>query len=138
MEARQIREARDRLGWTQQHAAARLRVSQSYLSMLESGERPLQDALARRMVRVYALGPDSLPAPSGPWTPRDVDAGSLAEALASLGYPGFAYLHKSQTTRSPAEVLLTALAQPHLEARVFEGLPWLLLRHWRLERAWLV
>jgi len=138
MQARHIRDARNHLGWTQQHAAARLRVSQSYLSMIENGERPLQDALARRIVRVYGLGPDSLPAPSERWTPREADAGSLAEALAGFGYPGFAYLRKGDMTRNPAEVLLTALAQPHLEARVFEGLPWLLVKYWRMEQAWLV
>jgi hypothetical protein len=35
-------------------------------------------------------------------------------------------------------VLLTALAQPELEARTVEALPWLLLRYWDLDPAWLV
>jgi len=34
--------------------------------------------------------------------------------------------------------LLTALAQDDLEARLFEALPWLLLKYWEMDRSWLV
>jgi hypothetical protein len=39
---------------------------------------------------------------------------------------------------NPSEVLLTALSQESLEARLFEALPWLILRYWNLDRHWLV
>jgi hypothetical protein len=57
--------------------------------------------------------------------------------LAKLGYPGFAYLRSHAAKKNPSEVLLTALAQDTLEARVAEALPWLPLRYWRMP-AWLV
>jgi transcriptional regulator with XRE-family HTH domain len=132
-----MRDSRKHLGWSQQRAAAALRVSQSYLSMLETGERPLPDALLRSMVCVYKLSPASLPTPADPWSPGEADPQSLAEELAALGYPGFAYLRKGHPNRNPAEVFLSALARPHLEARVFEALPWLLLEYWEMDPVWL-
>lgn len=54
-----------------------------------------------------------------------------------MGYPGFGYLRRRQPGRNPAEVLLTALAQDDLEARLFEALPWLLLKYWDMDRVWL-
>src|SRR5713226_599798 len=137
MKASDWRLARHKRGWSQQKAAAELGVSQSYLSMLETGERPLPTDLARRMVLVYGLPSTSLPPSDGRWTPKKVDAQALAEALAALGYPGFAYLRQRRSKKNPAEVLLTALAQDHLEARLFEALPWLLLKYWELDRDWL-
>lgn len=133
-----MKKARKRLGWSQQKAAAALRVSQSYLSMLETGERTLPGALRRRLVGVYRLNPVSLPTPAGRWAPGESNSKSLAEGLAALGYPGFAYLRKGNPRRNPAEVLLTALAQPHLEARAFEALPWLVLEYWEMDQTWLV
>ncbi len=62
----------------------------------------------------------------------------MAEELAALGYEGFAYLRRRRWRKNPAEVLLTALAQHDLEARVVEGLPWLLLKYPELDMAWLV
>jgi hypothetical protein len=53
---------------------------------------------------------------------------TLATELASLGYPGFAYL-KSRGKKNPAEVLLSALSSNHLEARLVEALPWILLKY---------
>jgi hypothetical protein len=40
--------------------------------------------------------------------------------------------------RNPGEVLLTALAQNNLESRLVEALPWLLLRYWEMDFAWVV
>ena len=133
-----LREARKRLGWSQQKAAGILRVSQSYLSMLEMGERSLPDDLARKFVRAYRLPPTSLPPTQDPWTPRRLDPQELAKQLADLGYPGFAYLREKHSTKNPAEVLLDALAQDRLEARLFEALPWLLLHYWTMDTNWLV
>jgi hypothetical protein len=59
----------------------------------------------------------------------------LAKELAALGYPGFAYM-RTWKLRNPAEVLTTALAQPDLETRVVEALPWVLLRFTDLDWEW--
>jgi transcriptional regulator with XRE-family HTH domain len=130
-----LRAARQSRGWTQTRAAARLGVSQPYLAMLEAGQRPLTPAVARRALRVYGLPPTVLP-PAGV-APR-VTAETLARELAALAYPGFAHLGRGGAPKHPGAVLLTALAQPELEARVVEALPWLLLRYWSLDHAWLV
>jgi hypothetical protein len=104
--------------------------------MLEAGQRPLTPAVARRAMRVYRLPPTVLP-PAGV-APR-VTAETLVRDLAALGYPGFAHLaRRGGRAKHPGAVLLTALAQPELEARVVEALPWLLLRYWSLDPVWLV
>lgn len=138
MEARRIQLARKQAGLSQQQAAAELNVSQSYLSMLEKGQRPLRPQLARRMVQVYKLSPASLPASEASWQPKVTNAQHVTAELAGLGYPGFAYVQKSHPHRNPNEVLLGALAQDNLEARLFEALPWLLLRYWEMNTDWLV
>ena len=103
--------------------------------MLEAGQRPLTPAIARRAMRVYGLPPTVLP-PAG--VAPGVTAKTLARDLAALGYPGFAHLGRGGAAKHPGAVLLTALGQPELEARVVEALPWLLLRYWSLDPAWLV
>jgi hypothetical protein len=57
--------------------------------------------------------------------------------LGALGYPGFAYL-RTRVRRNPAGVLLDALNEPNLDARVAEGLPWLALTYVDLDWDWLV
>jgi len=133
----QLRTARHARGWTQVRAAARLGVSQPYLAMLEAGQRPLTPTVARRAMRVYGLPPTVLP-PAG--VAARATGETLAQDLAALGYPGFAHLARrgGAAAKHPAAVLLTALAQPELEARAAEALPWLLLRYWNLEPAGLV
>ena len=130
--------ARKQAGLTQQRAAAKLRVCQSYLSMVENGQRALSPELARRMVHVYKLSPVSFPPSAARWDPKTVDPEQLAADLAGLGYPGFAYLRKRRSKRNPGELLLAALAQDHLESRLFEALPWLVLKHWEMDTGWLV
>jgi len=131
-----LRTARQAQGWTQARAAARLRVSQPYLAMLEAGHRPLTPAVARRAMRVYGLPPTVLP-PGEAAAQATVE--TLAQDLAALGYPGFAHLaRRGVAAKHPGTVLLTALSQPELEARTVEALPWLLLRYWHLDPAWLV
>lgn len=127
----QLRSARDAKGWNQVEAARRLRVSQSYLAMLERGQRRLTADLARRVARVYDLPPTSVPpAPQARrWTPA-----MLASDLAALGYPGFTHLRsRAAKAKNPGEVLVAALAQEDLEARVVEALPWLAHRYWALD-----
>jgi len=138
MRARDLKAGRLRHGWGQVEAAKRLGVSQPYLAMLEAGKRPLTARLARKGTLVYGLPLAGLPV-SGTFTPaREVGAQHLVEYLSRLDYPGFAYVRPHVQKRNPAEVLLTALAQENLEARVAEGLPWLLLRYWRMDSKWLV
>lgn len=123
---------------SQAQAAARLGVSQPYLAMLESGKRRLTPKLARRAMKVYDLSPTVLP-PSELLSRRRVDAENLANDLAALGYPGFAYLRpRNWKPKNPSDVLLAALAQDDLEARLVEALPWLVLKYWPLDRKWLV
>jgi transcriptional regulator with XRE-family HTH domain len=137
MNARYFKQARRRAGLSQQKAAAELGVSQSYLSMLENGERPLSSRLTRTMVQVYKLSPVSLPPPHERWRPGAAAPERLAVDLAGLGYPGFAYLGKRGSKKNPGEVLLSALAQKDLEARSFEALPWLVLKYWGMVADWL-
>ncbi len=134
MNLEQLKKARVDRGWSQQEAAARLGVSQAYLSLLESGRRSAAP-LARKLMQVYDLPPTVLPVQE---VRENVTADLLAHELASLGYPGFAHLHGRAKKANPAEFLLTALGQRNLEARVAEGLPWLVLRYPDLPRDWLV
>ena len=135
MTAQELRLARKQRRWTQMKTAARLGVSQPYLALLESGKREPGPRLTRRAVNVLKLRPTALPLGDKPM--GKVDAQNLAQQFASLGYPGFAYLRAARK-RNPAEVLLTALAQDDLEARLTEALPWLLLHHADMNREWLV
>lgn len=137
MKPETLKQARLLRGWSQTEAANRLGVSQSYLAMLEYGERRVTPKLARSMMRVYRLPPTVLPLPGQLQTTR-TDNQALAETLAALGYPGFAYLRPHRWKKNPAEVLLTALLQQDLEARVVEALPWLLLQYWNMDLDWLV
>jgi hypothetical protein len=52
----------------------------------------------------------------------------FAAELGRLGYPGFAY-GKAVTARKPEQFLLDALNSSDLDARVAEGLPWLVLTY---------
>ena len=138
MDVGHFKRARKQAGLTQQRAAAKLRVCQSYLSMVENGQRALSPELARRMVHVYKLSPVSFPPSESRWDPKRADPDQLAADLAGVEYPGFAYLRKGRSKRNPGELLLTALAQDRLEARLFEALPWLVLKHWEMDTGWLV
>jgi transcriptional regulator with XRE-family HTH domain len=119
-----IRAARERRGWQQEELADRLGVSQGYVSLLESGRRPVSARLATKLVSLLSLSPSALPVP----TPKPLPNQQAAQALGRLGYPGFAYL-RSGAKVNPMEVLLGALLADDVDARVVEGLPWLLLRY---------
>ena len=134
MDPAQLRKVRRERGWSQREAAARLGVSQAYLSMLESGRRNAAP-LARRLMHVYGLPPTVLPVRA---VREKVTSDFLARELAGLGYPGFAHLRRGGRNMNPAEFLLTALAQRNLEARVAEALPWLVLRYPDMSRDFLV
>jgi transcriptional regulator with XRE-family HTH domain len=134
-----LRRARQATGLSQVQAAARLRVSQPYLAMLEAGSRRLTPDLARRVMRVYHLPATMLPSPESDAPLRKTNADRLTKDLAALGYPGFAHLRPRQwTAKNPSEVLLAALAHDDLDGRLVEALPWLVRRYWPLDPEWLM
>jgi transcriptional regulator with XRE-family HTH domain len=134
MSGQALREVRQQRGWTQSEAGARLGVSQAYVALLEKGHRRVPAKLARKAVRLWKLNPVLLPPAEK--KPSAVTSDELARDLSRLGYPGFAYL-RSGWLKNPGEVLLAALAQPTLDSRVAEALPWLLLRYPELDGDWL-
>ncbi|MGH9670078.1 MAG: helix-turn-helix domain-containing protein, partial [Terriglobales bacterium] len=137
MEPDLLQSARRSRGWTQKRAARRLGVTQAYLSMLERGHRLPPAELAVRLVEVYSLSAAWLPLPSGEWKPPEVTDCKLSEQLTRLGYPGLGARRRGEQ-KNPAEVLLTALAQPDLDRRLVEALPWLFLRYPEMDTAWLL
>ncbi len=103
---------RKRNGLTQVGAASLLGVSQTYLSLLEKGARPLTAELRNRMKT--SAGMD-----------RQESSDDLFRAqLSALGCPGFAHVTKARTRTRPDNLLMTVLAQPNADARVVEALPW--------------
>jgi transcriptional regulator with XRE-family HTH domain len=133
-----LREQRKLRGWSQPETARRLGVSQSYVAMLERGRRPLTPKLSKRLLTLFGLPPTVVP-PSQVAVYTGDAANALATDLAALGYPGFAYLRPAHwQPKHPAEVLLGALAQDHLEARLVEALPWLVLHYTPFDHEWLV
>src|SRR5262245_4649073 len=139
MTATVLRQGRLRKRLSQTEAAHRLGVSQPYLAMLESGRRPLTPDLTWKATRLYELSAAMLPHTPLPTRAPQVDADELVRDLSSLGYPGFSYSRpRRRKLKNPGDVLLTALAQPDLEARLVEALPWLLLKYTDVDRSWLV
>lgn len=124
MTGEQLRRARQRKNWEQDQAAARLGVSQPYLSLLEAGKRPLTKSLTRRAVRVYNLSAIHLPTEKLFDEPENIGENELAKNLAALGYPKLAHL-KAGRKKNPAQVLLSALEKRDLDSRLVEALPWL-------------
>jgi len=131
----QLRQARLQRGDSQQQAADRMCVTQAYFSMLEKGTRTPSSELARKLMRSYGLSPTALPVSK---VPARVSPDFWAAELAALGYPGFAHLRRGTQKVNPVTFLLAALAQPNLEARVAEGLPWLVWRYPDMNFDWLV
>lgn len=134
MNLNQLKEARLRRRHTQQEAASRLGVTQAYLSMLEKGERQPSSELGRKLMQEYGVSPTVLPV-----SDAAVTSGDPVHELASLAYPGFAHLRGGRTKLlNPATFLLKVLASRNLEARVVEGLPWLVFRYPDMDFDWLV
>ena len=135
---RTLKAARDERHWTETEAAERLGMSQSYLAMLEKGQRKVTPRLAAKFKSVYGLRPTVLPT-SDEFIPRvPVTNEEFVNEVSALGYPGFAYLKARVKERNPAETLVEALSQASLESRVVEALPWLLLTYWDMNLGWLV
>ena len=112
---------------TQVDAAVLLGVSQTYLSLLEKGARPLTATLRSRLKAVHRTRrPDS-------------DDDRFRAQLSALGYPGFAHVAPTRAKPSPDAFLLSVLAAPDVDARVVEALPWLVRRHSnRMDLDWLI
>src|SRR5258706_4531194 len=109
MQPKTLRDARNRREWTETQAAQRLGMSQSYLAMLETGQRRVTPSLARKFKPVYGLSPSALPSPDL-FRPRmDVSGEEFARMVSALGDPGFAYMRPRTRVRMPAECLLAAL-----------------------------
>src|SRR2546428_1888649 len=71
-------------GWSQVEAAGRLKVSQSYLAMLEGGVRRMTPDLARRAMRVYDLAPTALPPSERDRRPRSEEHTSELQSRSDL------------------------------------------------------
>ena len=61
MTHQELWEGRKRLQWTQKHAAAKLGVSQPYLSLLENGFRPVPPKLVNRLAKYTTVPATALP-----------------------------------------------------------------------------
>lgn len=134
MEENWLRKAREQKGWTQERAAARLGVSQTYLSLLENDRRVVSKHLARKLQRDFVVPATALPVET---TNEASDAQALANALGALGYPGFTHCKRGRRM-NPAQLLFAALRMPGLEARVSEALPWVVWQYPDLNWQWLV
>jgi len=117
-----------RAGWTQDRLAARLGVTQAYLSLMEHGRRRVPERIARAAAGFLGLPATALPIADAADVEARVTDRWVAQALSRLGYPGLAYLRKAGAKKNPGELLLRALALDELEPRLVEALPWLLLR----------
>jgi transcriptional regulator with XRE-family HTH domain len=122
-----LRRGRRNAGWTQERLAARLGVSQAYVCLMERGRRRVPDRIARAVTRLLRLPASALPV-EGSMAHSAATETWVEHALARLGYPGLAYRERPSPKRNPAEVLVRALARDHLDPRLVEALPWLLLR----------
>ena len=134
MTGRDVRQARKQKRWTQADLAEKLGVTQAYVSLLESDRRDVPRRLQPKLVALLHLPANELPltGDADPLPERRV-----AAVLASLGYPGFAHLASARKL-NPAELLARTLRRPHVEARLAEALPWVLVHYANLDWEWLV
>lgn len=124
MTGRQLKQLRRQKKWTQKESAKKLGLTQAYLSLLESGKRELTDDLTAAAVHVFQLPAASLPVSRDLASLKDTDNNQLIRNLAAIGYGGFSHMKPSRL-KNPAEVLVAALDNNQLDARIVESLPWL-------------
>jgi transcriptional regulator with XRE-family HTH domain len=134
MTGHDLKNGRLKANWTQAKAASRFGLTQAYLSMVESGHRPVSSSLANLVSKVLDLSPVALPLE---YQGGSVNENELQADLGELGYPGFAYL-RGKPRRNPAQVLLSALDQSDLDSRLVEALPWLAYSYADMDWNWLV
>lgn len=130
-----LKSTRENANLTQEQAAARLGVTQPYLSMVENGRRAVSSSLASLAMKIFEVPATALPLDME--KPAAWAEGNLKDALGALGYPGFAYL-RSKQRRNPAQVLLQALNYADLDARIVEALPWLVYTYADMDWDWLL
>ena len=135
MTAEQWTTGRNKSGLTQVAAARSLKVSQPYLSQLETGLRTASTLLARKGARLYKLPPTALPLPE-PFAAQVSQPDDIQNRLASLGYPGFEHLRVRHMS-NPAEIVLSAVVKRNLDTRLVEALPWVLKAYTDLNWEWL-
>jgi transcriptional regulator with XRE-family HTH domain len=135
MTAAQWKTGRENAGLTQVEAAHSLKVSQPYLSQLETGLRVASAKLARKAAKLFELSPTALPLPD-PLDVQGVKPDELQRKLASLGYPGFEHV-RSAAMSNPAEVVLAAVVKRDLDTRLVEALPWVLSTYADMNWEWL-
>jgi transcriptional regulator with XRE-family HTH domain len=82
----ELKNARKASAWTQAQAAARLGVTQAYLSMVERGERAVSSELASKAVGVFEVPATALPLME--YQTRARETGFFQSMLGSLGYAG--------------------------------------------------
>jgi transcriptional regulator with XRE-family HTH domain len=123
MNGQELLEARKQKYWEQIETAEKLGVSQTYLSLLETGKRPVTKQIARKAVKIFGLSAEALPILSSLENLRIAANNDLARDLSALGYPPLAHI-KARHKRNPAEVLLSALRSDNLDSRIVEALPW--------------
>ena len=134
MTGAQLQEHRRALGWTQAGLARRLGLSQAYVSLLESGARPVPARLASKLVAVLHLPATALPVST---TAAPLEPGAAAGSPSAPGYEPLAHVRRARAV-NPAELLVRTLRNRRVEARVVEALPWLLVRYPDLDWKWLV
>ena len=132
----QLKAGRFASALTQVQAADHLGVSQPYLSQLERGERPITAKLARSAATLYGLRATALPILESDEQRFPEDPEPLGRQLAGLGYPGFT--HVRGRLQNPAFVLLEALLEEDLKARLTKALPWVVLTYPDMDWPWLV
>ncbi|MEP6788025.1 MAG: helix-turn-helix transcriptional regulator [Acidobacteriota bacterium] len=127
MTGRELRKYRKSSDLTQQQAAKKLGVSQTYLSLLENDKRHLTEGLRQKLVRKFHVRPTEFPAKARSYKIAKVSDGQLTADLSALGYLGFSH-YKPSRLKNPADVLLSALNSDKRDARLVEALPWLVLK----------
>lgn len=126
-----VREARQGQGLTQQAAARAWGLSQTYLSLMEAGKRPVPEQLVRRLARRTPAALSALPK-------SNLRPDRVERALGRLGFPGFVHLSAREPLTNPAAVVLRAVTLDTVPARVVEALPWVMARFADMDWNWLV
>jgi transcriptional regulator with XRE-family HTH domain len=129
-----LKAGREEANLTQQEAAAKLGLTQAYLSMLERGRRPVTTELATQAIKLFHLPPTALPLEAD--LQSTLDESAFKAELGALGYPSFAYL-RGKSHYNPARLMLLALDQDDVDRRVVEALPWLAYTYPEMDWEWL-
>lgn len=133
MTSASLQNVRKQRGWNQQQLAGLLGVSQTLVSLWESGQRKVPAGRLRQLRKLgMELDPVDLPMRNDA-SRREVD---YAQELSNLGYPAFAHFRSGEPSWNPAQLLVEALSEQNLDRRVAEALPWLALRYSEMNWDW--